>query len=54
MCCQEEEEEAVVEEEEESSNDRVVVMETSTGKKLTGADAPLKNELEKWLEEHPG
>ena len=29
-------------------------METATGAKLTGEDAPMKSELEKWLEEHPG
>ena len=29
-------------------------METSTGNKLTGEEAPLKSELEKWLQEHPG
>lgn len=32
---------------------RVSVIETSTGKKLTGEDAPLKSELEQWLQEHP-
>ena len=29
------------------------VIETSTGKKLTGDQAPLKSELEQWLQEHP-
>ena len=33
---------------------RVTVMETSTGNKLTGEDAPLEQELEEWLEKHPG
>ena len=31
----------------------VTVIDTSTGKKLTGEQAPLKSELEKWLQEHP-
>ena len=33
---------------------RVTVIETSTGTKLTGDEAPKKCELEKWLQEHPG
>lgn len=33
---------------------RVTVIETSTGEKLTGEDAPKKAELEEWLREHPG
>ena len=32
----------------------VEVVETETGKKLTGEEAPLRSELEKWLAEHPG
>ena len=32
----------------------VTVIETSTGKKLTGEDAPIRKDLEKWLSEHPG
>ena len=32
----------------------VTVIETSTGTKLTGEEAPKKCELEKWLQEHPG
>ena len=35
-------------------NKRMTVIETSTGKKLTGEEAPLRSELEKWLVEHPG
>ena len=35
-------------------NIRVTVIETSTGEKLTGEDAPKKSELEEWLKEHPG
>ena len=31
----------------------MTVIDTSTGKKLTGEKAPLKSELEKWLQEHP-
>ena len=38
----------------EGSDKRVAVVETSTGNKLTGEEAPLKSELEKWLQEHPG
>ena len=32
----------------------MTVIETSTGEKLTGEDAPKKAELEEWLREHPG
>ena len=32
----------------------VTVIETSTGKKLTGEEAPTRKELEKWLADHPG
>ena len=32
---------------------RVTVIDTSTGKKLAGDQAPLKSELEQWLKEHP-
>lgn len=32
----------------------MTVIETSTGKKLTGEDAPVRKDLEKWLSEHPG
>ena len=32
----------------------MTVIETSTGKKLTGEDAPIRKDLEKWLSEHPG
>lgn len=39
---------------EKDENKRVTVIETSTGKKLTGEEAPLRSELEKWLTEHPG
>ena len=33
---------------------RVVVIETSTGEKLTGDHAPKKGELEEWLKQNPG
>ena len=33
---------------------RVGVIETTTGNKITGEEAPRKSELEKWLKEHPG
>ena len=39
---------------EEGENKHITVMETSTGSKLTGEDAPLEHELEEWLKEHPG
>ena len=32
----------------------MTVIETSTGEKLTGEDAPKKSELKDWLEQHPG
>ena len=35
-------------------NAHVTVIETSTGKKLTGEEAPLRKDLEKWLTDHPG
>lgn len=38
----------------QSSDVHVSVVETSTGKTLTGDDAPLSSELESWLECHPG
>lgn len=33
---------------------RVSVIETSTGKVLSGDDAPLTSQLETWLELNPG
>ncbi len=50
LVLQEDGEEGVA----EDKDKRVTVIETSTGKKITGEDAPLKSELEKWLKEHPG
>ena len=35
-------------------NAHVTVIETSTGKKLTGDEAPIRKDLEKWLADHPG
>ena len=35
-------------------NKRVTVIDTSTGNKLTGEDAPLKSQLDEWLNAHPG
>jgi len=42
------------EQEEGDPNRHVTVIETSTGTKITGEDAPIKSELKKWLQEHPG
>ena len=56
MCCYQEGGEVGeggVEGEGEGKDHRVSVIDTSTGKKLTGELAPLKSELEKWLQEHP-
>ena len=33
---------------------RITVIETSTGEKLTGENAPKKGELEEWLKQNPG
>lgn len=38
----------------QNSDLRVSVMETATGKVLTGDEAPLASEVESWLETHPG
>ena len=48
VLCQEQEKGGEGEEEDK----RVTVIETSTGKKLTGDQAPLKSELEQWLKDH--
>ena len=32
----------------------MTVIETSTGTKLSGEEAPKREELEAWLKEHPG
>lgn len=44
----------LLDESSQQSDLRVNVMETSTGKMLTGKDAPLASQLEAWLETHPG
>lgn len=38
----------------QQSDMRITVIETTTGKKLSGNDAPLATQLETWLEVHPG
>lgn len=38
----------------QQSDMRVTVIETSSGKKLSGNDAPLASQLDTWLEVHPG
>lgn len=38
----------------QQSEMRVTVIETATGMKLSGSDAPLSSQLESWLEMHPG
>lgn len=38
----------------QSSDLHVTVMETATGKTLSGDDAPLASEVESWLDSHPG
>ena len=32
----------------------VIVIETSTGKKLTEDEVPIRKDLQKWLADHPG
>ncbi|GFS58566.1 hypothetical protein TNIN_482531 [Trichonephila inaurata madagascariensis] len=46
--------EGFIDESSQQSDLRVNVIETSTGKTLTGANAPLASQLEAWLEMHPG
>lgn len=38
----------------QSSDIHVTVMETATGKTLSGDEAPLASEVEAWLDAHPG
>lgn len=33
---------------------RVTVIETSSGRKLEGEEAPCKKDLQEWMKEHPG
>lgn len=44
----------LLDESSQQSDLRVNVIETVTGKTLTGANAPLGSQLEAWLEMHPG
>lgn len=44
----------LLDESSQQSDIRVTVIETATGKKLAGSDAPLATQLETWLEVHPG
>lgn len=43
-----------VDESSQSSDLHVTVMETATGKTLSGDDAPLASEVDSWLDAHPG
>lgn len=43
-----------VDESSQNSDLHVSVVETSTGKTLTGDEAPLASEVDSWLESHPG
>lgn len=43
-----------VDESSQSSDVHVTVIETATGKTLTGEEAPLSSEVESWLDSHPG
>lgn len=38
----------------QGSDKPVTVVETNTGKVLSGDDAPLLSQLQQWLELHPG
>lgn len=44
----------LLDESSQQSDMRVNVIETATGKTLSGKDAPLATQLEAWLEVHPG
>ena len=54
ICLQEGGDEAMEEGGAKGMDKRVTVIETSTGNKLTGEDAPRKEELEQWLQDNPG
>ncbi|KAL0276318.1 UNVERIFIED_CONTAM: hypothetical protein PYX00_003911 [Menopon gallinae] len=43
-----------VDESSQSSDMHVTVVESATGKTLTGEEAPLSSEVESWLDSHPG
>lgn len=38
----------------QGSDKPVTVIETATGKVLSGDDAPMLSQLQQWLEVHPG
>lgn len=38
----------------QGSDKPITVIELSTGKKLSGDDAPMLSQLHQWLEAHPG
>lgn len=38
----------------QGSDKPVTVLETATGKVLSGDDAPMLSQLQQWLEMHPG
>lgn len=38
----------------QGSDKPITVIESSTGKKLSGDDAPMLSQLQQWLEAHPG
>lgn len=46
--------EGALDETSQMSDLHVTVIETSTGKILTGKDAPLSSQIDAWLETHPG
>ncbi|RWS25890.1 transcription activator BRG1-like isoform X4 [Leptotrombidium deliense] len=46
--------EGLLDESSQHSDLRINVMETSTGRILTGKNAPLSSQLDAWLEMHPG
>ncbi|KAF8792571.1 transcription activator BRG1-like [Argiope bruennichi] len=46
--------EGLIDESSQQSDLRVNVIETATGKTLTGTNAPLASQLDAWLEMHPG
>ncbi|CAI9732152.1 probable global transcription activator SNF2L2 isoform X1 [Octopus vulgaris] len=46
--------EALIDETSTASETRISVLETSTGKILSGEEAPLSSQIETWLEQHPG
>ena len=43
-----------VDESSQNTDLHVTVVETATGKTLSGDEAPLASEVESWLDSHPG